>query len=74
MGGNGSGANREAERLKKISWILALVSKKIVDKKTCLALVQMKWGTSRRTALEYLTVLIDSKAIEEVEGLLQVKK
>lgn len=74
MGGKGSGTNREAERLSKIAWILKLVKRKPVKKLACMGLIQLKWGTSRRTSLEYINVLLHAGKIKEVEGILQMKR
>lgn len=71
MGAKGSGINREKERLAKINEILEMIQKKKQLKKKIIALVQLKFGTSRRTALEYVNVLIDAEKITEVEGILQ---
>ncbi|MCK5563500.1 hypothetical protein KAI30_04940 [Candidatus Bathyarchaeota archaeon] len=74
MGGDGSGANREKERLDKINEILYMVRAEPVTKKYAIAQIMLKYGTSRRTTLEYINCLIDAEKIEEVEGLLQVKR
>lgn len=75
MGGDGSGANREAERLRKINEIFELVSssRMPMKKKFVIGQHMYRYGTSRRTALEYVNVLLDAEKIEEVEGKLQIK-
>lgn len=72
MGGKGSGKNREEERLEKIDWILKLVDKKKIKKDALLGLIQMKFGCSRRTGLDYISVLLNCEKIKEVEGLLEI--
>ena len=72
MGGEGSGMNREQERLDKIAEIVISISKKKQKKKAVVANVMLKHGTSRRTVLEYVNCLIDAEKIEECDGLLQV--
>ena len=71
MGGEGSGKNREAERLARINWILKLISKRIIKKDACLGLAQLKYGCSRRTTLEYIGVLVNTAKIKEDNGLLR---
>ena len=74
MGGEGSGANREAERLAKINEIFEAIKRRPHLKSKAIAIHMLKYGTSRRTTLEYVNVLIDAEKIQEVEGLLQIKK
>ena len=73
MGGDGSGANREAERLRKIEEIYCSVKAQPVTKKYAIGCVMVAHGTSHRTAAEYVNCLIDAEKIEEVDGLLQIK-
>lgn len=72
MGGKGSGVNREQERLNKINEMLHIIlSGKQTNKNKVIATIQLRHGTSRRTALEYVNVLIDAGKIKEVDGRLQ---
>lgn len=73
MGGKGSGSTREQGRLDKINEILQMVEGKSQPRNVIAAKIMLKYGTSRRTAGEYVQVLIDAGKIEEVEGLLQIK-
>lgn len=58
MGGNGSGINREKERLDKINEIWELTRQHPKwSKEKVMAVFQLKYGTSRRTVLDYLRIL-----------------
>lgn len=72
MGGKGSGSDRENRRLQKINEILTLIKKEKQTKKFVIANIMIKYGTARRTAGEYVNVLINARKIKEVEGILRI--
>ena len=58
MGGRNSGINRERERLEKINEIWSMVcAHPSWGREKVIAKFQLRYGTSRRTTLEYLKVL-----------------
>ena len=74
MGGQGSGTSLARERIFRVNefWQLILDNEGKL-KEEILAKFQFKYGTERRTTLNYLKVLILNKKIKEVDKRLWKK-
>lgn len=62
-------------RTAKVNQILSVIKQstkrnKGADKEKLIAIMCMEWGTSRRTMVEYLKMLIDSDRVMEMNGKL----
>jgi hypothetical protein len=69
--GDGKGCSQAQERLNKINEIWEMVRDKPTGypKKKLIAEFCLKYGTRRRTVLEYVGLLIDAEKMEEINGV-----
>ena len=68
MGGRGSGISQEKERIFRVNefWQL-IIDNEGKPKEQIVAMFQFRFGTSRRTTLDYLKILMMNGKIREVD-------
>ena len=71
MGGRGTGVEKSRERIHRVNefWQL-VIDNSGKSKEEIIARFNFKYGTCRRTTLDYLKVLVLNNKIKEVDGCL----